>query len=232
MSNKKEDYSHRLFEQLDRIFIKDSFQNEVKKLRKELGIPNDGFLTWEKWVECAKRDFKKKALMRWNIASQSVKLNVRLGLSHNFYFWIEAYIVLGENYMEYKIDSPIKNLSTGKPFALKPDYCNAMDFEEGFDCLNIKLYPRASVRETLEYISRNKKIIKTYLSTLDRRPKAIRKRNKKDLHNLLYEFYKKDWVNKYGVINIEYNDSLPSEIKNIDMDVRRNIIQKQIKDRS
>lgn len=214
---------HRLFEQLQRLFIKESFKTEISKYRKEIGIPVDGFNSNEKYIDW----IKKNKTSFFKIQSARVHISNQFSLPLHYSFWIESYLLIGNKFKEYNPEIPL-GISFSRGFE-KPSFGCALEKDQDFQCVNIKIFPGASYREIAKYVQENMGEIKDFLNTFDRKTYPVRKKRQSERDSKIYECYKKGWLNRYGeIINVGL---IPDFIKKIDMDMIRKIIGEQIKTR-
>jgi len=214
--------NQRLFEQLERLFIKDSFKNTILKYREEIGIPTNGFNSnkeYKNWIVKNKNKFP-------DIQSARVEISNQFDFPIHYSYWIEANLLIGNKFKEYKSEIPFK-IAFSRGFE-KPSFGCALEKDPDFQCVNIKIFPGASYREITKYIKENMGEIKEFLNTFDRKTRPIRKKRQSERDLKIYECYKKGWLTRYGSIE-NFGNPVPDFIKKMDMDMRRKIIGEQIK---
>ena len=220
MTNKPQ--HNRALEQFKRLLIKQSFLDLIKQYRKEVGVPHNGFNSnedWNSWIEANLSKFI-------GIQNFRVKTSNQFGLPIIYSYWVEAYLILGDNYLNYKT----KQIGAYyRGFDEKPGHSCALEYDPDYQCVNIKIFSGATERDIISYLKDNFKEIQTFLKAYSNKVKPIRKLRKKDRDQIIYEYYKKGWLTNYGSIVERYYTEIPPDVNNVDMDLRRKIIQQQIK---
>lgn len=222
---------HRLVEQLERVFVRKSFQEDVHVIRRKWRIPNEGFanfIDWKKWIKSKGRSDGFTIIL--DIDRFATKQCKDLKLSHNYYLWLVAYVYLGKQYFKFDPDIPFERSSYARGFDINPSFCCGLEFNSDEGCVNIKIFPGASYREVAKFVQTNMKLIEIFLEDQETKVAPIRRRPKVHDHELIYQHYLKGDLNNYGQYTRSNTDTpMPEIIKKYDVDYRRNIIQRQKK---
>lgn len=221
MTTKKSD--QRLLDQLERLFIKESFREMVLKYRKEIGIPVEGFDSNEEYVSWVKKNNRKFM----DIHDVRAEICLRFGFPLNVSERIEGFLLLGDKFKQFDPKNPTA-ISMSRGFE-KPGFACAMEKDGDFQCVDIKVFPGASYRDIMNYVRENMAEIKDFLATFEKRMKPIRKKRQADRDSQIYECYKNNWLSRFGETIDAKKDLVPDSIRKMDMDMRRKIIGEQIK---
>lgn len=219
----KESDNTKLFDLLDRLFLRDSFKKTVSKYREKLGVSPDGFTSNEEYVEWLKKDKGRFFDLQYARVKLSKKFDVRLQHS----VWLEAYLLLGERFKVFKQEIPL-GISSSRGFE-KTGYSCALEFDTDFQCVNLKILPGASYRGITKFLREHTGEIKDFLDSLKIKASPIRKKRALKKHDTIYQYYKKGWLTRYGNDATPDGVLLPEDVRNVDMDLRRKIIGEQIK---
>lgn len=214
--------TERALEQFKRLLMRQSFMDLIKQYRKGVGIPPNGFMDnkgWSTW-------FKKNKSKFLDIQNFRVRTSNKFGLPIIYSYWIEAYLILGDNYLFYKT---VRVGASYRGFDEKPGHSCALEYDPDYQCVNIKIFPGATERDIISYLKEHITTIQKFLSTYSNRVKSIRKLRKVDRDTMIYEYYKKGLITRYGNIESAESVFLSNEIRSLDMDLRRKIIEQQIK---
>ena len=215
----------KLIDQLERLFVRESFGIEVILRRAKIGIPiMDGFASNDKYLGW----LKKHRDRFYDIQSARAELARAFKLPLPYSQWIEGYLLLGKKFKDFNTIIPF-----GMSFSRGWDntgFSCAFEFDKDGECVNIKILPGASYRDVSKFIKKNKIEIEKLLKSFERRVKPIRVRNKQERDELIYVCFKKGWLTRYGLVGEAVDISLvPEEVRQIDLDYRRKIIGEQLK---
>lgn len=215
-----------LYEMLDAIFIRKSFKKEIHRYRKDIGIQNGGFKSNEMYVDWIKGKYSEFM----DIRSAGVKLATASKLPIHMAVWMEAYLVLGKKYKIFDGTIPMEELrdSDTRGFDDKSDLNCALESDPDFQCMNIKVYSGASERSINAFVHNNYYIIEKFLNKFDNKIKPLRKKRVTKRNSEIYQFYKKGWINRYGLETKAGKNVLPQDIQDMDIDMRRKIIGLEI----
>ena len=215
-----------MFEQLERVFAKASFQKEVQTIRNEYGIPRSGFTSfqhhWKKWIKSKPRGAGIDIIVKIDDAAR--KICRELKLPHIYYLWLVAYILLGKRYSEFNPEIPFET-AYQRGFSINTAFGCGLELNPDEGCVNIKIYPGISEREIKKFLHDNMDVIAIYLEMQGYKVAPIRKRPSSADHELLYEHYLDKELSASG----KYigTGPMPSIIKKYNMDMRRKLIYQQ-----
>ncbi len=217
----------RLLDELERLFQRESFGIEVILKRAKIGIPIlDGFESNQKYLSWLKTH--KDRFFDIQSARADLARKFKLPLPHSQ--WIEGYLLLGKKFKDFDTTIPF-GMSFSRGWD-KAGFSCAFEFDKDEECVNIKILPGASYRDVSKFIRDNKGEIEKALSSFKHRVVPIRVRSQKERDELVYACYKKGLLDRYGRDKTSDGVWLPDEILNMDMDMRRKIIEQQITLRS
>lgn len=210
------------------IVLSAAFKKAIKEERISLGIPEDGFQNideWKKWIKNHKKeDFLK---MFWELWRFSLDKAAQLGLTAQDAFWIEAHIVLNENYLLYK--SVSTDMEQVRNFAGTPGECCAIEYDLSFEHVNLQIYPGATQRRVISFLKENWDSISGGFHIISAKKKPMRIRPVKGRDERIYNLHEQGHIDSYG--RIKNSDAVPRSIARLDIDYRRKIITTQNKKR-
>ena len=214
----------RLIDQLERLFMHESFGVEIILKRAQIGIPIlDGFDSNQKYLGWLKKN-RDRFLDIQSARAELARL-FKLPLSHSE--WVEGYLLLGKKFKDFD-----KTIPFGMSFSRgwdKAGFSCALEFDKDGECVNIKILPGASYRDVSKFIKENKNDIEKLLKSFERRVNPIRVKNKRERDEIVYAYYRKGLLDRYGRDKTSDDVFLPDSVAKIDMDYRRKIIGEQIK---
>ena len=214
----------KLLDELERLIMRESFGVEVILKRAQIGIPIlDGFDSNQKYLAWLKKN--RNRFFDIQSARADLARKFKLPISHSQ--WIEGYLLLGKNFKDFDTEIPF-GMSYSRGWD-KAGFSCALEFDADDECVNIKILPGASYRDVSKFILENKNKIEQSLKSFERRVNPIRIKNRRERDELVYAYYKKGLLDRYGRDKTSDDVFLPDVISKIDMDYRRKIIGEQIK---
>ena len=218
----------RLQTKLKQVFKSQSFLEIIESQRVEIGMPKNGFddyFKWKKWLNKKGRT-KACSIFMDQVWGFALKTTLEFNLNSSDAFWIESYLLFGENYNLNQVGIPIKNTVFTRGLDIEPDFNCSLELDrEDIGAINIKIFPSASQREVIDYVKNNWWFIRTSQSLSDKKHPAFRERRMAIRDEGIYKYYKKGHIDGYGRIK----KKVPLHISKIGMDNLRKIIIKQKK---
>lgn len=217
----------RLNEQLNRLFIKESFKKEINLHRKELGIPKNGFKSFKEYLTWLGDDRGKII----NTGYARIGIIRKFGLPINYSLSVEAYLMLGKNFDKYDSKIPFEDMGYTRSFD-NPGFACAMEVEEDYQCVSVKIYAGASERDVINYIKEHYNEIQENLKKFKLKVDPIRSKRRSKRDEEIYKYFTKGLIDKQGHLTRMQEKEIPKHIVDLDSDLRRKIILQQTKNRN
>lgn len=211
---------------LERLFMSDSFNKAIADQRKKIGMLKGGFSSFEEWVSWIEKKslYDELYLFRSDVYSFSQGLARRFDLPFNYGYWIEAYLVLGEQLRDYKIEPPPRLEWFQRWYDLPPGSCCAIKFNDTDMNVDLKIFPGATIGEITSFVRKHKDFIKGMLSLTRPSVSEIRKRRKKKTDAVIYALHKNGCIRSIGVMVTSKEHLIPEEIKRMTAEAKKRAI--------
>lgn len=219
---------------LSDLFYNKQFIEKIKLLRKEAGIPENGYETFLEYYDHMKRDSEDKARNRYFIIDPgTIKLAVEYKLPYSLYsYWIEAFLALDFNYKDFCVNIPYNSPRDYFVYGIN----TTLDTSEMRDGrMSLHIFPGASLNSAKDFLQENWGFINAMLETYSQRGKApvVRERNKRDRAKILELAERKElsntgvWVPGKGMSRAERANAIPDCIKGLGTDQIKKIIAEE-----
>ena len=206
----------------------EEFISATKELRSKLSIPTEkGFHDIEDLADFL-ADIEDSTSIALSIHSFCKEWSVKLKLPKSAVPHLINFVLAGSNFINMQT-VPLqiqKHLPNGS--LTLPSYVG-LKLNEKDGCVDLKIYPGASASDISKLLNRKGawSWIQLYLATFDVNKKRTRMRKNQKRDEEVYRCYKKGYLDASG--RITNTENVPKRIYDLDMDIRRVVIQRRRK---
>ena len=227
---KKKQVEDRYFIAIEKLFDNVKFAEEIKSFRVKVGIPENGYKTFEEYYTFLKTgDIKEKHILHLvTIVPFLFNLSIKYKYPSNHVYWVEAFFALGYNYKKFENQIPFHRQ---REYFIYGPTCNLDISDLSDDHMNLAIYPGATLNSIRDFLSENWGFIETMLKvredTFGKTP-SVRKSKQDDIAKIV-ELADKGELNSSGIYVPKIKDKSiqePDCIINIKQDQRkRRVVQ-------